>query len=375
MVIKPKIGIPFDVKDVDFGSLYPSIIKFYNIGYATINCSHEECKTNKFAGLPHWICTKHKALESIFIGAIRDLRLLWYKRQSKNTNLTPAQKSWYKCIEQTLKVFMNAAYGVFAQAGGGFPFLAPPASEEIAGIARSIIQATAQHAIDMGIEVLYGDTDSLFIREKDKEKITKLQKWAIDTYKIDLELDKEYRYMCFSTRKKNYIGVQQNGDIDIKGMTGKKSHTPPFFKRIFGDIKLILKNVQKETEIPDAKSKIRKIVLKYYKDIRERKWNNIEDLAFKMTVNKKISQYKVNSQHIKALKQLEEKGYSVESGSVIFFIKSMKGVTALELAKNEDVDVSKYTEFLQSMVNQILDPLQLEFDEIIGYKKLESFLS
>jgi DNA polymerase I len=387
MVIKPKGGIPFGVQDIDYGSLYPSVIKWYNIGYATINCPHPECKSNIFGGLPHWICKKHDALESIFIGALRDLRLSWYKKQSKSKELTDSQRSWYKCIEQVIKVFMNASYGVFA-AEGGFAFGCPPVSEEIAGISRSIIQATAKQALDMGIEVIYGDTDSLFIRKTDK--IGELQKWAFEQYKIDLELDKEYRFMCFSSRKKNYIGVQLNGEIDIKGMTGKKSHTPTYFKNAFNEIKSILKNVQKEDEIPAAKTAIIKIAFTSYKNLKNRKWNNIEDLAFHMTVNKKLSDYGKKTdrikkdgstvfaaipQHIRAVRLLEKQGYAMESGSVISFVKTKtdEGVLPLELAENNDVDVDKYIKFLNSMLGQVLDPLELEMSEILGHKKLDSF--
>jgi DNA polymerase I len=387
IVIIPKGGVHFNIKVVDFGSLYPSIIKFYNIGYETINCQHEECKSNKFAGLPHWICIRKKALESIFIGSLRDLRLGWYKKESKNKNLSSAEQSWYKVAEQTIKVFMNASYGVFA-AAGGFAFHCPSASEEIANIARSIIQATADKAKELGIEVIYGDTDSLMLKQPSDIQVKTLQDWALSTYKIDLELDKEYRFACFSNRKKNYLGVKTNGDIDIKGLTGKKSHTPKYFKKTFEEIKMVLKNVQKPEDVPQAKETIKKLVLESYKNLKMRKWENLEDLAFHISVGKKISDYgkmvikngvsvKVGiPQHIKAVNQLENAGIPFELGSTISFIKSKNedGVLALELAENKDVAIDKYLEFLDSTFSQILDPLELELDEILGHKKLTAFM-
>ncbi len=389
IVITPKGGIYFAIKVVDFGSLYPSIIKFYNIGYATIECPHESCKTNVFAGLPHWICKKKLSLESIFIGSLRDLRLNWYKKKSKDKNLTPAEKSWYKVIEQTIKVFMNASYGVFAskQQGkegstGGFAFHCPSASEEIAGIGRSIIQATAKKALELGIEVIYGDTDSLMLKENDLTKIKALQDWAFSTYKIDLELDKEYRVACFSGRKKNYLGIKTDGELDIKGLTGKKSHTPKYFKDIFEDAKTILKTIEKPEDVPRAKEEISKIVVESYKKLKERRWDSLEDLAFHVTVSKKLSEYKKNiPQHIKVLMQLERAGYSFEVGAVMSFVKTVKtgknvdGVTALELAQDKDVDVDKYIEFHKSMLEQILDPLGLDYEELLGHTKLTSFMN
>lgn len=193
-------------------------------------------------------------------------------------------------------------------------------------------------------------------------------------------------------RKINYIGVQLNGDVDIKGMTGKKSHTPEYFKKAFNEIKAILGNVKKEDEIPEAKIKISKITLQSYKNLKERKWNNIDDLAFHMTVNKKLSDYGKKTdrkrkdgtpiyaavpQHIRAVRQLEKEGYAMEAGSIVSFVKTKNEdkVLPLELAKNQDVDVDKYIKFLKSMLEQILEPLEIEFSEVLGHKKLDSFFN
>lgn len=346
------------------------------------------CGSNKFAGLPHWICIKHKALESIFIGSLRDLRLGWYKQKSKDKNLTTTEKSWYKCIEQAIKVFMNASYGFFAQEGASGPFACPSVSEEIANIGRSIISATSDKAKELEIYVIYGDTDSLMLFNPNDEQIKALQEWALKTYQIDLELDKEYRFACFSGRKKNYLGVKPSGEVDIKGLTGKKSHTPLYFKKTFEEIKTVLKGVQYEDDVPKAKEAISKLVLQSYKKLKSRQWDSLDDLAFHMTVNKKLSEYgrkKIGKdgketriaipQHIKAVHQLEAAGYVFEAGTTISFVKTNNadGVMALELAKDEDIDVDKYIEFLKATFGQILDPLELDFSEILGYKKLSAF--
>jgi DNA polymerase I len=383
VVIQPVAGTYFDCVVVDFGSLYPSIIKNYNIGYESINCPHEECKTNVVADLPHWICRKKRALESIFIGSLRDLRLGWYKKKSKDKNLDEAGKNWYKVVEQTIKVFMNACYGVFASASG-FIFYCPSASEEIAGIARYIILQTTEKAKSFGLNVIYGDTDSLVIHKPDREKLKLLQNWAEETWGIDLELDKEYVYMAFSARKKNYIGIKSNGDVDVKGMTGKKSHTPKLFKNTFEEIKKTLGGVHNEQELLSAKERTRYLVQTVYRTLKRRQWTNLDDLAFHVTVNKRIHEYGISKvkgrkcgipQHIKAVKLLQASGVEFESGSVIAFVKTRnaEGVLPLELAHNEDIDVDKYIEFTKSTFDQILEPLGIDFNDVIGVQKMDQW--
>jgi len=386
IVLDPVDGIFFDVKVIDYGSLYPSIIKEFNIGYETINCNcGPECEKNKYGDLPHWICKNHKSLESLFIGYLKDLRLKWYKKQAKNDN--NGFEKWYKAVEQTIKVFMNAAYGIFAS-DENFVFYCPIVSEEIAGIARSIILKTVEKAKELEIKILYGDTDSIFVIG-DKAKIEQLQKWAADTFQIDLELDKEYIFVCLSERKKNYLGLQTKGVIDVKGLTGKKSHTPLFYKNLFDNVKQILKSVKTEEDLNSAKMKVRELVFEAYKKLKKKQWNSLDELTFHVNIHKRLTDYgkvsrytkegkpfkQVIPQHIKVAKMLEASGVTLREGQKVAYIKAKNddGVLPLLLAKNDDVDVEKYIEFLRTTCEQFLEPLDLEFNEIIGFKKLDTY--
>jgi len=42
IVVEPKPGVHFNVAVLDFASLYPSIIKVWNLGYETVRCPHQE---------------------------------------------------------------------------------------------------------------------------------------------------------------------------------------------------------------------------------------------------------------------------------------------------------------------------------------------
>ncbi|GAI02548.1 unnamed protein product [marine sediment metagenome] len=119
---------------------------------------------------------------------------------------------------------MNAAYGVLGSEA--FVLYCPPAAEEICGIGRFAILSTAKHAEEIGLDVLYGDTDSIFLRDPPEEKLKELIQWTEKEFGIDfeVEIDTEYRYVCLSERKKNYLGVKLDGEVDVKGMTGKKRH-------------------------------------------------------------------------------------------------------------------------------------------------------
>ena len=80
---------------------------------------------------------------------------------------------------------------------------------------------------------------------------------------------------------------------------------------------------------------------------------------------------------MKAAKQLEGTGVEVKSGELIAFVKVIgeQGVKPVQLAKIDDIDIQKYMDYLRSTFEQVLDSLGIEFEDLVGVKKLESFFS
>jgi DNA polymerase I len=375
IVVEPVPGVHFNVAVMDFPSLYPSIIKVWNLGYQSILCPHPECRSNLIPGTPHWVCTKKRALESLLIGSLRDLRVQWYKPKSKDKALTSDLRSWYNVTQGALKVILNASYGVFG--AESFDLYCPPVAEATAAIGRHSITQILNKAEKLGIQVLYGDTDSLFLKNPSKQQIEELAHWTEQELKMSLDVDKVYRYAVFSSRKKNYLGVLEDGTVDVKGLTGKKRNIPIFIKRAFEKMKTRLATVKTPADFENAKKDIAEIVRDCYMQLKRREWESMSDLAFNVVLGEDIEHYtKTTPQHVKAAKILRENGAELKAGDLISFVKISKEphVKPVELATKNEVDVDKYIAYLQSTFDQVLDALGLDFDEIIGLTKLERFL-
>lgn len=376
IVVEPITGVHFNVNVMDFPSLYPSIIKVWNLGYQSILCPHKECRINKVPDTPHWVCTKKRALESLLIGSLRDLRVSWYKPKSKDKQLPKEQRSWYDVIQSALKVILNASYGVFG--ADSFDLYCPPVAEATAAIGRHSITLIIDKARELGIEVIYGDTDSVFLKNPPEQQISELARWSEHELKMSLDVDKVYRYAVFSSRKKNYIGVLEDGSVDVKGMTGKKKHIPMFIKDAFDLMKQRLAKVKTPPDFEEAKKDIRTIVLDCYTRLKRREWSSLNDLAFHVVLGEAPKAYtKTTPQHVKAAMILEkEKKIELKAGDLITFVKVIKEprVKPVELALDNEIDVDKYVGYLHSTFDQVLDALGLEFDEIIGLTRLERFM-
>ena len=376
IVVEPVPGVHFNVAVMDFPSLYPSIIKVWNLGYQSILCPHPECRENIVPGTPHWVCTRKRALESLLIGSLRDLRVRWYKPKVKDRGLSRELRSWYNVAQGALKVILNASYGVFG--ASSFDLYCPPVAEATAAIGRHSITQILNRAENLGIQVLYGDTDSLFLKNPSKEQIAELASWTEHELKMGIDVEKVYRYAVFSSRKKNYLGVLEDGTVDVKGLTGKKKHIPIFIKNAFNRMKERLAQVKNPTEFEKAKKDIANIVRERYSRLKRREWESLNELAFHVVLGEDLHRYiKTTPQHVKAAKILRENGVEIRAGDLISFVKTIREphVKPVELATKNEVDVDKYVAYLQSTFEQVLDALGLSFDEIIGLTKLERFLS
>jgi DNA polymerase, archaea type len=376
IVVEPTPGVHFNVAVMDFPSLYPSIIKVWNLGYQSICCSHPNCKSHTIPDTPHWVCTEKRALESLLIGSLRDLRVRWYKNRAKDKSLTPEVRSWYNITQGALKVILNASYGVFG--ADSFDLYCPPVAEATAAIGRYSITQILNHAKTVGIQVLYGDTDSLFLKNPTKEQIEDVIHYTEHELGMGIDVDKVYRYAVFSSRKKNYLGVLEDGTVDVKGLTGKKKHIPIFIKDAFNQMKERLAKVKNPEDFEKARKDIAAIVRERYNVLKRREWGDMSDLAFHMVLGDEVASYtKTTPQHVKAAKILQASGKEIRAGDLISFVKVTSNkdrVKPVELASRNEVDVEKYIAYLHSTFDQVLDALGLNFDEITGLTRLASFL-
>jgi DNA polymerase I len=304
----------------------------------------------------------------MIIGSLRDLRVNYYKSLSKKETLTEEQRQQYTVVSQALKVILNASYGVMG--AEIFPLYYLPAAEATTAIGRYTILETIKKCEETGIEVLYGDTDSLFIKNPTQEQIQKVIEQAKKDHGVDLEIDKTYRYCVLSNRKKNYLGVTKQGKVDVKGLTGKKSHTPPFIKNLFYELLDVLSEVQNIEDFTKAKKEISEKISECGKKVQSKEIP-LKDLTFNVMLSKSPSEYtKTIPQHIRAAKLLESIR-ELKKGDRISYIKTIDrvGVKPLELAKKEDIDASKYIEFMESTLEQITSSMDLDFDTILGKPK------
>ncbi len=375
LVLDPPKGVFFNIVVLDFASLYPSIIKRWNLSYETVNPLH--CPGGKIVEVPdvgHKVCMSIPGLIAQIVGLLRDFRVKIYKKRAKDKSLPEDVRAWYDTVQSAMKVYINASYGVFG--ASSFPFYAPPVAESVTAIGRHTIRASLVKAGELGLKVLYGDTDSLFIWHPDERKLKELQEYVEREFGLELEVDKVYKVLTFTGLKKNYLGVFDDGTVDVKGLVAKKRNTPEFLKKEFKEVLGFLSQLSTPEDVIKVREAIKKKIRDIYLKLKNYEYN-LDELAIHVGLNKPLNSYeKTNPAHVKAARQLAAIGIEVLPGDVISFVKvkGKEGVKPVQLARLLEVDVDKYLEHVKSTFEQVLRAFSLSWDEVIGAYRLDRFL-
>lgn len=360
-VLKPKKGIWYDVVVLDFASLYPSIIKEYNLSYETIQCHHEECKDNIFERIPFHVCNKNTGIGSVMVGFLRDIRVNFFKPLSNDKSISKEKKSFFTIIQQAIKVFMNSSYGIFGS--NNFALFCLPVAEAVASLGRKANMGAIEKAKIEGVESIYSDTDSTFLKNPTDEQVNNLIDWAKKELSLDLEKEKTFQFLALTDRKKNYVGIYKDSlKVEMKGLMAKKKNTPQFMKNSFNRVVEVLKKIKNDEDFKKARSYIIKLIKNTFHKIG--KDFPIEDYAVHLVLQKDLKSYKDTiPQHVKLAK---ESGKAYRKGDVVSFIKSngKSGAKLVEKASHIDINVKKYRELLKSTFEQLLDALDISWSEI-----------
>jgi len=206
-------------------------------------------------------------------------------------------------------VLANATYGYM-----GWPaarWYCRECAEAVTAWGRQLIRMSIDYARKLGLRVIYGDTDSLFVTY-DEEKIKKLVEFIEKELGFEIKIDKVYKRAFFTEAKKRYAGLLTDGRIDIVG-----------FEAVRGDWCELAKEVQSRiAEIVLKTGDIEKAIEYVQRVIRELKEGKIpiEKLVIWKTLSKKLNEYSVEAAHVVAARRMREKGFRISVGDKIGYV-------------------------------------------------------
>ncbi|SFC29923.1 DNA polymerase II [Pseudoalteromonas denitrificans] len=365
---------------LDFKSLYPSIIRTFLIDpMGLIEGLKEELQDPESV-----VDGFHDARFSRYKHHLPKLiAQLWRARDQ-------AKKHDDKMLSQAIKIIMNSFYGVLGSTG--CRFYDPRLSSSITLRGHEIMQQTKLWIEKQGYEVIYGDTDSTFIKLDDE--LTQEQCNAIGgqlatevnlnwksklkneyALKSDLEIEFETLYSPFfmptirgdlKGSKKRYVGqIIKKGlssDLDEKKLVFKGMET------VRSDWTLLARNFQmtlyrKIFDGEEVESYIKDYVTKTLKGDFD------QQLIYRKRLRQHISEYVKNiPPHAQAALKVHVKfsEKTPKKGSWIQYVITQNGPELIEF-KTSDFNRSHYVEKqIKPIAESILPYINSNFDQILN---------
>jgi DNA polymerase I len=237
------------------------------------------------------------------------------KNQMKNVEFGSPEYILLNVRQETLKVLTNSFYGY---TGWNMArWYCRECAEATTAWGRHFIKTSARIAEEMGFNVLYGDTDSIFVKKDSvsldemKKEVRRLIKRLSKELPIQIEVDEYYRTIFF-VEKKRYAGYTEEGRFVIRGLEVRR-----------GDWCELAKKVQKsviETILRDKNpEKAAEIVKDVIEGIRAGEFDLEEYIIYK-SLTRRPARYESVQAHVKAAMKAEKKGIHYPVGSKVGYI-------------------------------------------------------
>ena len=308
---------------LDFKSMYPSIIIDRNLCFTTMS-EDGEIET------PHGVKFSSPEQKK---GLLPDLLLNLMTNRDSAKKLqaaaqTETEEQYYRRVQEAIKILMNSVYGVFASYFYRFTNLDIGAS--ITAYAREYVKEILKDLEKEGLDVIYGDTDSVFFRSPHtnlEETIVFGQKIA-DRYSVgakQLEFEKILQPFFSHGVKKRYVGKQiwpKEGML-IRGYETRRTDSFPVQVWALKDVFAKLMDL----DVDDALETARDWVTKVSNGEIEK-----QHYVISKTVNLKRKYVNEDNQaHLQAYKKYIETGRPFVSGMKVSFIVTNAKVSPMEV--------------------------------------------
>jgi DNA polymerase-2 len=363
LTFQPLMGMHDNVAEIDFSSMYPTIMVRHNISAETILCSC--CPAPKVPEAGYNICEKREGLIPRTLRPILERRR--YFRTKKKTAVG-AEKELYSRRQTALKWFLVVCFGYLGYRNARFGRI--EAHEAVTAYGREKLLQAKEISEARGFKVLHGLTDALWITKPgmNRPEVLDLCAEIGKVADVPIELEGIYKWIVFlpSKVKKNlpvanrFFGVFEDGEIKARGLYFRRDDTPPLVKEAQQKMLGLLSACGDSKEYHEKTREVREILQSYLARLETGDLKNEELLVAKST-RQKVSDYKVDNLTALALRQLEDAGVEIHPGEKVHYLIKDSGaknkeerVRAYPLVSADDFyDEDKYRELLQKAAEEV----------------------
>ncbi|MBN1802141.1 MAG: hypothetical protein JW891_11575 [Candidatus Lokiarchaeota archaeon] len=383
-IFEPIVGVFDQVVELDFSSMYPSLMANFNISSETINCAC--CKDDgtgiKVPGLNFYICSKREGIISKSIRLPLEKRLKYKKIARDTGNLR------YKFTDIALKWVLVVSFGYLGFRNARFGKI--EAHQTVCAFAREFLMRSAEIAQNHGCKVVHGIVDSIWLQdeknrdpEEFKEVTRKVAQEITEHTSIQMSWDGFFDFIVFLPSRaepdiptlNHYWGIKKGGEVKVRGIEARRRDAPNIIKEAQLAFIEEFKGAKTVEEFVSRVSKAKSVFYEYIDRIETGRASR-EQLTIKQKISRSPAQYKVNSYQAVAAKQLERSGVVASAGKNVRYIildaeaspdfpERKVVLSDLYDPKKHHYDKKKYVELLKRAFENIVPFPIPELDDLV----------
>ena len=386
-VYEPEVGVHDDVGEVDFASMYPTVMVNNNISAETVLCKCCPDSKIRIPGLGYNICEKKTGIVPKALKPVIDKRLRYKKLKSETQD--EKLREIFDNRQTALKWILVTCFGYLGYKNARFGTV--DGHIGVCAFGRDAFLKASRIAEKGGFRIVHGIVDSLWLKKEGatNEEYQMLCKKIGAETKIPLSFEGRYNWIVFLPSKMHpnvgvlnrYYGTMETGKIKARGLEVRRRDTPRFVHSAQTEMLEVLAEAKNSTEfrakIPDA--------LKVLREYRRKLLNDevsVWDLVITKHLSKDPRRYKQMVSQVIAAKQLIKEGVEVSAGKNVRFLYTSaenkryeRRVIAEELIeKSTDSDIKKYLLLLYASAANMFSPLgysvKTVYDEVRGQRQI-----
>jgi len=358
-IFEPKLGIHDWVAEVDFSSMYPTLMAKRNISAETVLCKCCPDSSLRVSELEYNVCEKREGIVPRTLKVILKKRATY--RRLRNETKDPDLRQVYDRRQNALKWILVTCFGYLGYKNARFGKV--DAHIAVCAFARDALLKTVSMAEERGFEIVHGIVDSLWLKKEgaSPREYVELCEAVSQEIGVPLNVEGRYRWIVFLPSRMHvgvpvlnrYYGVFESGKIKVRGIEAVRRDTPPFIEKAQMDmIRVLAKASNSEAfmkRIPESVE-----VLRGYVEKLKRRDVDVRDLIVAKQLSMHPDRYAHDVFQAIAAKQLIREGVEISGGQTVRYLitdaenkRPSKRVKAAELITSETpFDAEKYVDML-----------------------------
>jgi DNA polymerase-2 len=370
MVFQPTIGLHAHVAEIDFISMYPSIMEHFNISPETVG---KQGTNSTF--VPELEMTIDQDQRGLVPDTLRPLLEKRIKLKQALAGMNPKDVRYrpYKARSSAHKWLLVTCFGYLGYKNARFGRI--EAHEAVTAYGREALLRAKEAAEDLGFRVLHMYVDGLWVQKAGASQVSDFQpllEEILDRTGLPTSLDGIYRWIAFLSSRPDprvpvanrYFGLFQNGEWKVRGIEVRRDDTSHWVKNIQLEMLDVLADAQDAGGLVEMLPRMHWLLQSKLSALRQGKVS-LEELLVSQKISRSLEEYKVPSPAARAAAQLARAGKYLIPGQRVRFLytRGEPGVFAWNLPKRPDpgmVDTDRYAELLCRAAFTILQPLGVE---------------